>query len=551
MSRAAVDRGWLWILVGGSAVLFAVRALLSIPRSGPLVVADEIGYLMNGRVLAGGVSGQLSTAPFYHGGYSLLLAPLFALGASPTVTYHLVLLVNAALAMSVAPLVHLLLTRCFSIEPRLAVWPALAAAAYPSLTIYTQIAVAENLLAPLVVVWLLAAGCLIGADTVRRRLGWTSMTSVAAVWLWATHGRMIVVLILSLGVFALLALRPSGRVPALLGVALLGAGLIGVHRLNVFLVSRNWNGHAAGEFDRRLSTLGSLHGVGAFLRNFEGQAWYLMVSTLGLLLLAAASFGSLRRRSLRPEPRVVVTALMLLTLLGLLVESALSFPDVERADMFVYGRYTEVVLPPLLGLVLVRLGTHRLRVGATLGILAVATLVAALLRAGISPSRGTNRWNVASLPVPISDLAPKILVAAGVVGVVATMVATVLLRRAPLLVAPVLVLAFVPVTALVEHAPVLSTESAWYGSRWTDPGPMLRGVPTVAFDTDSSGSLFVDQWFARRTHFVLFSGDEQKPPSRYVITSPDWVARNRRFQPVRLWSDELRHQRLVRLTRGD
>src|SRR4051812_28196486 len=131
-------------LLAGTFVLFAARLILSLIRSGPVLVADETGYLTNARVLAGGVAGQLEQAPFYRGGYSLLIAPLVELGASPTFTYRLVLVLNAALAASVFPLLYLLLTRFGGVRSQLALWAALAGAAYPALTVLSQVAMSEN-----------------------------------------------------------------------------------------------------------------------------------------------------------------------------------------------------------------------------------------------------------------------------------------------------------------------------------------------------------------------------------------------------------------------
>src|SRR5215217_4383229 len=81
-------------LLLGIAALLVVRAALSAVRSGPVLVADEIGYLTNARALGGGIAGQMATAPFYRGGYSLLLAPVVAAVSDPRLAYHLVLLVN-------------------------------------------------------------------------------------------------------------------------------------------------------------------------------------------------------------------------------------------------------------------------------------------------------------------------------------------------------------------------------------------------------------------------------------------------------------------------
>src|SRR5438874_924581 len=94
-------------LLAGTGALLALRLVLAVPRTGPLLLAAEAAYLTNPRVLAGGISGQMSLAPFYRGGYSLVVAPLVAVGAGPESTYRLALALNAVLAASLAPLLYL------------------------------------------------------------------------------------------------------------------------------------------------------------------------------------------------------------------------------------------------------------------------------------------------------------------------------------------------------------------------------------------------------------------------------------------------------------
>lgn len=539
-------RGWL---IAGTAAFLILRLALTIPRTGPVVVADEIGYLTNARALAGGVAGQLSTAPFYHGGYSLLLTPLLALHLSPETTYRLVLVLNAFLAAAIAPLVYLLLRRCFSVPSGAAVWPALAAAAYPSVTVFTQVAMSENLLLPLLVLWLLAAGSLVRAGSSTSQVVLASGTSACAVWLWAAHGRMIVAVALTAALFLVLLWRRTSWRAALVGLAVLLLGLVAVHVLDDFLVSRNWGGHAHNEVSGRLSTLESADGIGAFFRNLVGQSWYLAVATLGVLVAAALPRRSL---TLRFTPSRVVLALALLTGLGLLVESALSFPTTDRPDMLIYGRYTDVVVPPLLALALVRLAdVRRVRLGVVVATLVVLSAAAALLRTTVDPAGLANRWNVLSLPAPTFQLGPKVLLLAGAVAVAAIVAVALVRRRLPIVVAPLVLLLFLPTTAVIERNPVLTAQSTFYPSGWTSLATAAGGAPSIAFDTDDGhGSLFVYQWFASKAKFVLFRGSSQRPPSRLVISSPNWAATHRALGPRPLWLDRSRDAELFRVERG-
>jgi hypothetical protein len=537
-------------LLAGTAAFFILRLALTVPRTGPVVVADEVGYLTNARLLAGGVPGQLSTAPYYHGGYSLLLAPLLALDARPTTTYHLVLVLNTLLAASIAPLLYVLLTRCFTVAPRSAVWPSLAAAAYPSVTIYSQVALSENLLLPLFVLWLVCFGCFLRAETESRRIAWGSATAACAVWLWAAHGRMVVAIALTIAALLVLVVRrQAGASAAVISLAIVAAGIVAVHGLDHFLVTRNYGGHTPNEVDERLSTLESLGGIGAFLRNLVGQLWYLTVASLGVLVAATSPRVWTRVRRHRPlAPETVVLALAMLAGLGLLVESALSFRVAERADMIIYGRYTDVVLPPLVALALVRLGAgRRHHAVAAVATVAVATLATAALRTGIDPLRPANRWNVASLPSPTFGLGPPVLLTAGVVAAAVIAVVAVVQRRAPVAVAPLVLLLFLPTTVVAEHNPVLTAQSAFYPTGWTSPARAVDGARSVAFDTDGGGSVWVYQWFASKTRLVLFSGSAGRPPARLVFSSSAWAGEHPRLHATPLWDDASRDATLYRL----
>src|SRR5690349_17984376 len=115
-------------LLAATAGLFVLHVALALPRSGPLVLADELGYLSNARVLTGGLPAELSVAPTYRGGYSVVISPVVGLVSDPLTAYRLVLVVNAVLAAVVLPLLFVLLTRCASVARERAFWFALAGA---------------------------------------------------------------------------------------------------------------------------------------------------------------------------------------------------------------------------------------------------------------------------------------------------------------------------------------------------------------------------------------------------------------------------------------
>jgi hypothetical protein len=538
-------------LLLAAAVLFLARLLLSFLRTGPVVVADEVGYLTNARVLAGGTSGQLQDAPFYRGGYSLLIAPLLRLTDDPHTAYRLVLALNAVLAAILLPLLYLLLVRCFAAPPRTAFWGAAAASAYPSVTLFSQAALSESLLLPLTVGWLLCCAEALASRGRRGQYLWGAAAGLAAAALYAVHGRMIVAVALTILGLVVLAVR--GRVPAAaaaLGsaVAIVGLGL--VRLLDDYLITHNYGGRRPDEVGQRLSTLDHAGGVLVFLRNLAGQSWYLTVATLGVVLWALlsvrrAEVREAARRDARPSTLIVV--LMLATLGGLLVLSALSFPEIDRADMMIYGRYTEIVMPPLLAVALVRLPRARVRLPAL--VIGLGTLVVVLLRTTVHPPGDPSRWNVGSLPFLTRDLGPVPLLGAGLVAVAALAGLALLVSRRPTLVAPVLLVLFLPTTLFIEHEPVLSGEHGVYPAGWVSPGTVDTHGRPVAYDVDHHQGLYVNQWFMPHSHFLLFSGSEA-PPAPYVISSIGWGAEHPKLHPTRLWTDPAHDHALFRVARA-
>jgi hypothetical protein len=540
----------LW---AGTFVLFAARLLLSLIRSGPVLVADEIGYLTNARVLADGLSGQLEQAPFYRGGYSLLIAPLVELGASPTFTYHLVLALNAALAASVFPLLYLLLTRFGGVRPELALWAALAGALYPALTVLSQVAMSENALFPLVVVWLIAFGGVLSLRPGGRDIAWAGGLGAATGALWAIHNRMIVAVALAVAGLLWLAWRRRLRPAALAaGLAVIALAFLGVHFLDSYLIDHNYAGSAPDELSERMDSLFRFSGLRTALANLIGQTWYLLAATFGLA--AAATWGFFRRPADEERPAAVLGVLLALTGLLLLI-SASAFPERTRPDMLIYGRYTEVVAPALVAFGLVALAQAwdrvpwRRLIWPLAGFVALTALVAAI-RATASDPDAPNRWNISALPFLTVQLGPAVLIGAALVA--AAGAALLLWARGRGRLAPALLAAalFVPVIAYGAWNPVRSSQRAVYPPGWESPEAVVEGAGarTIAYDLDHYDTigLYTIQWFLPKTDLTLFHGNRQPARTRFVLSGEDWGSRHPRARAI--WSDRGRDQVLWQAT---
>jgi hypothetical protein len=544
------------LLVAGTIALFLLRLGLSLFRTGPVLVADEIGYLTNARVIDGGLAGQLERAPFYRGGYSLLIAPLLELGSDPGFLYHLVLVLNAALAAAVFPLLYLLLTRFAGVRPELAIWAALGGAVYPALTVLSQVAMSENALFPLVCLWLIAFGGLLSEREGRGDFAWAAALGAATGALWAVHNRMIVAVAVALAGMVWLTVRRRLRPAALvLGVVIVALAIYGVHLLDGFLIDDNYAGSAPDELSERMDELLQLGGLRTALANLLGQTWYLIVAGFGLAAAAVADFAArLRRRRVNGHPDdpplSLLGVLLALTALLLLI-SASAFPERSRPDMLIYGRYTEVVAPALIAFGLAALGRIRVRLLWPLVGFGVLTALVVAIRATASDPDAANRWNISALPFITVQLGPAILIGAALVALGGAWLLVRSTAFGPKVTGMAAVALFLAVAAYGAWNPVRSSERAVYPAGWTSPRSAAEdaGAKTIAYDLDSYDTigLYSLQWFLPNTKVTLFEESREEPDSRFVLAGEDWP-RRQGVRATPLWQAAGRDQVLWRVS---
>lgn len=550
----------LWIpLVAGTLLLFVARFALSLIRSGPVLVADEMGYLGNARRIAGGIDSQMELAPFYRAGYSLLIAPLLKLSSDPTVQYHLVLVLNAALAASVFPLLYHLLARFAAVPSRVALWAALAGAAYPAITVLSQVAMSENALFPLVCVWLICFAGLLAADARRSQLLWATALGAATGGLWMVHNRMIVAIVVALVGIGWLLYRRRIRVEAVVAaVAMIVLFVLGTHLLDSFVTDHNYSGSAPDEFTQRMHEIFHFAGMRTALANLLGQSWYLLVATFGLAAAVVVDF--LRGRpgrsdqgsGARDPSRPAVAVLLALTGLLLLI-SASAFPERTRPDMLIYGRYVEVVSPALIAFGIAALARARLwrSVAWPLTGFAILTGAVVVIRATASDPDPANRWNISALPFVTMQLGPAVLIGAVAIALIGASLLRLASDRGIRALGATAVALFFAVVVYGAWNPVRSSERAVYPSGWSSPQAAAEaaGDEPVAYDLDAYEpiGLYAFQWFLPHNRLILFHGDREAPPARLVISGRSYGRDHPGGDAVEVWSSGERDQSLWRL----
>jgi hypothetical protein len=543
-------------LLLAAAALFVLQVAMSLARSGPVLMADEAGYLGNARMLGGGLEFEMGTSPFYRAGYSVLIAPVVAIGGDPGTTYNIVLVVNAALAASLVPLLYLLLTRSFGVSPALAAGGAIGGAVYPTVTSLSQVAMSENALFPLVVVWLLAVGSLLSARGRGAVLGAVA-TGACAGALWIVHGRMVVVVALTALMLVGLAARRRIAVAAgIAGLAALAVGLVAGSLLNELVVERTYDGRDVDEVGDTLGSLDDFDAVLAVLRNLVGESWYLLVASFGILGFLLVGEGRAMVMKLRQQRDLGVPTLTLGLLLaavaGLLVVTAVWFLDATRPDQIAYGRYVEPLVPPLIALGIVTLAQRSPRPasGIVVAGIAVLTVVVAAVASGLDfPGQDANRWNLASLPFVTRDLGLAVVVGAGIVAAAGAWALATVARRAPWAAWLAVVALFVPITVFNEVRLVLQSEDDAYPAGWTSPQPTVEAhTDEVAYDTSHLDPLAVKayQWFLPDTRFELFDAHASNPPAPLFFSTSAWSREHRDLPAQILWRDPGRDQVLWR-----
>jgi hypothetical protein len=323
------------VVAAGTVAVLLLHALLVWPAHGYLL-SDTTGYLADARWLAGkAASTWQGPNDYYHFGWSLLVAPLYLVLASPRSVQFGALTLNATLAAAVLPAGYLLARCAFALPRRLAFAAGAVAATYPAVVLLAGYEWGEALFQLLFVGFVLAANRLLQ----QRTAGWASAVAVLAVALNATHPRGLGVVAVA-GVF-LLALGWSDR-RVLVGLGVLVVAFAASRQLDRMILDAIYAPRSAGvEGDvlRRMTEPRLLWGA---VKATIGQLWYLSVATFGLAPLGALWLATSRRL---PRPLALVT---LGAVLATLAASVVFMSDGTRVDHMVYGRYVEGTVPVLL-----------------------------------------------------------------------------------------------------------------------------------------------------------------------------------------------------------
>ncbi len=371
-------------------------------REFPYIYDDEYGVLGAAAALAGYDWSTPAGMPFYGFGLSILIAPLFKLGLDPATLYRAVLSVNGLLVSASAVLaVRTLKMFSLPISRLFRSGIVIAAFSYPAVLFYAGLAMGEVVLQFSFMLVAYSLVSLIGHREPKYAI--PILLGLGLGLAPYAHSRGLVFWLAILPVFWL-AIRAKWLAPKEAAIALVSAVLVAAAGSGVkaWLISnfysevRKGTGSAADFMAERLALL-EPEQLTVIARVAFGQFAYLMTSSFGLLLAGLVGILAAARPlhsahgnhggivDVGGQRQAIAAALVGLSFTLMFVVSVIQMGTPVRADHFFYGRYNEVMLPPVLMAALLYFTMfERGKRGARLMWLAAGLILAALLMLGVS-----------------------------------------------------------------------------------------------------------------------------------------------------------------------
>ncbi|MBT8228190.1 MAG: hypothetical protein HKP61_18280 [Dactylosporangium sp.] len=359
-SRSWHLRRWLIVaLVVGYVVHVVWRLWLLRGMITPAAHADEDGYLLAARALAGGAGGySTENTLFRRVGYPMMLAPIYWFTSDAFQVYRVTQVLNAVINAALYPLAYLFARRVFALPRSWALGGAFAVTAMPAVAFYSQFAMADAILATLGMAWLLLIHSTLAASTRATQLLTAAGAGALAGLIYIVHIRGIMVAlahVLVAGAFLALRRISWRRAGALVGTMVLVACLDPILKYSLhdkIMVEGNDPGGKA------ISAVTTLHGLALTAVRLLGQLWYLAIGTwglgvVGLAALLVALWPLRPARDLWQRLREPVAGTRLLLMLTALVSTILvgfassaSLPTWDhRINYYAYPRYIHFLFP--------------------------------------------------------------------------------------------------------------------------------------------------------------------------------------------------------------
>ena len=339
LKRADMVLFWRVLAIASVLASLGLHILLASTAKTPSFPFDEITLLQYAKYVSGtGIDGPLGGAGYFPA-WSFVLAPLWWITSDAAVFYHLAIGLGVVVAMgTIWPLACV--TQRFEVSREQSVVVAALVMCMPSRTVQAAYALSEKFLFLVLVCLVLAAYRLWEKMTMPRMALFVLLVPLTVM----THARALAVL--PVCVFWLLFLMKRDWRVAGLGAVSAGALGFAAYQyclwLNGRLLEKSFVQGA--NLTDNLQTC-----LSVFARIILGQAWYQVVSSLGIVIIGVAVLLITMVKELRECHTLGVSAWLLmligaisaLSVLSWAYEDALYSTGRGRLDPVIYGRYND------------------------------------------------------------------------------------------------------------------------------------------------------------------------------------------------------------------
>lgn len=331
--------------------------------SGPVIMPDEVGYWAAGATFAGDDwSGVMQIAPYYGWGYGLVLSVFYRLFDNPVLMYKVAIAFNIVLLVGIYILCNCIIK---AIKPKLNYWVRLVTAftvTVYSYNIYSSMQTSPELFTAFIYICICVLFIHLCLNNSKHKNADVLLVAVLAGISVACHLRNLsLVIVLSMFIVILwLTKKISLKTVILYGISLLGIMLC-------FLYFKDFiNEHlyrvgtyTADEASKVKGALGifSVSGIKSFFKCMLGRIFYIGCATFllafrGIILVIRDGAREIRKNrwTVRDyDGLFIFKCFAVCVLFAEMALGALSFlGNSIRIDGYLYGRYSEHVIIPIL-----------------------------------------------------------------------------------------------------------------------------------------------------------------------------------------------------------
>lgn len=331
--------------------------------SGPVIMPDEVGYWAAGATFAGlNWSGVMYMSPYYGYGYGFILSILFNIFDDSVKMFQGAIVINAFLLVIAYWLSYCIIkTLALDLSDRLKSLLSFSVTVYSFNIYYSQNTEAEIIQ---IVLYLLLCLLVLQISTHKKKFEWRMIIlSLTSVYMLACHLRNVcVVLVLCITVFALCFTKKISIKSFVCYMVSMFVCIVIFLKIRIYVNTNLYvvTNYTSEEVIKVQGALGifSIEGLKSFLVNVCGRLFYIGCATFligyrGIEFILCGFVRTvverIRKNKSDFDGQYIFQFFVLATLMSEIAIGSLSFlGNQNRIDGFLYGRYSEHVLIPIL-----------------------------------------------------------------------------------------------------------------------------------------------------------------------------------------------------------